>query len=370
MKKELLKGKTIYVVATGCNKSKEVTKFIKELEDLGSKVYLFATNECMKIAGNNGEFEAVNFRKENNVEKRNEIEKEDLILIAPCSFNTLNKLANGIADSYPLTLVQTAMGRKTPIIIGASMNINLWNNFNAQNSIDILSKQDNVTLIWPEFIAGEAKEEIRLTMASWNKIKDTILNTFHILPFNAVCEKEENMYNNLENKLFKDLRLYGKSCKEIHVCPSCAGCIAERTQEGILISATGADLGNLQPSDMVLIKKYVNDDIHYEGVKKPSSESILAWNLLSNREVGTKLIHCHCSKITYSTKFKNNSTEDYFLSTNSEQVKEVKNILDKEEFATLKLHGQVFIGKSFESIIGKIVSKYCECFDDFNINNQ
>lgn len=86
-----------------------------------------------KIIADEEEFENINYRKSNNTKKRNEIEKEDLILIAPCSFNTLNKIAVGIADSYPLTLIHTAIGRNTPIIISAAMNINLWNNFNIKN---------------------------------------------------------------------------------------------------------------------------------------------------------------------------------------------------------------------------------------------
>ena len=368
MKKEILKGKTIYIVATGCNKSKEVGEFVNELQEIGAKVYLFATNECIKIVGEDFEKKVANFRRENNRDERKSIEKEDLIVVAPCSFNTLNKLANGIADSYPLTIIQTAIGRKTPIIIGAAMNINLWNNFNTQNTVEILSKQENITVIWPEFKYTE-KNEVRLTMSPWDKIKDTILNTFHILPFDTICENEKSIYNELDNGIFKKFKLYGKTCKEIHICPGKAGCIAERTKDGIVISATGSDLGHLSPADIVLIKKFENGIIYYNGLKKPSSESILGWNLLFDKEIGTKLIHCHCSKITYSYKFKNNSTNNYFLSTNSEQIKEVKNKLEKYNFVNLKLHGQVFIGKSFENIIGEIVSKYCECCDEFSKNN-
>ena len=34
-----------------------------------------------------------------------------VVLFAPCSFNSLNKLAHGIADNLPLSLVAEAIGR-------------------------------------------------------------------------------------------------------------------------------------------------------------------------------------------------------------------------------------------------------------------
>jgi phosphopantothenoylcysteine synthetase/decarboxylase len=44
------------------------------------------------------------------------------VLFAPCSFNSLNKLANGIADNLALSVVAEAIGRQTPVIVGPSLN--------------------------------------------------------------------------------------------------------------------------------------------------------------------------------------------------------------------------------------------------------
>jgi flavoprotein len=40
-----------------------------------------------------------------------------LVLLAPCSFNSLNKLAHGIADNLALSVVAEAIGRSTPVIV-------------------------------------------------------------------------------------------------------------------------------------------------------------------------------------------------------------------------------------------------------------
>src|SRR5438132_13213615 len=45
-----------------------------------------------------------------------------VVLFAPCSFNSLNKLAHGIADSLALSVAAEAIGRNTPVIVGPSLN--------------------------------------------------------------------------------------------------------------------------------------------------------------------------------------------------------------------------------------------------------
>jgi len=61
-----------------------------------------------------------------------------VVLFAPCSFNSLNKLAHGIADSLALSVVAEAIGRGTPVIIGPSMNTPLLDHPAAQASLKTL----------------------------------------------------------------------------------------------------------------------------------------------------------------------------------------------------------------------------------------
>lgn len=58
-----------------------------------------------------------------------------VVLFAPCSFNSLNKLAHGIADSLALSVVAEAIGRLTPVIVGPSLNAPLLNHPEAQASL-------------------------------------------------------------------------------------------------------------------------------------------------------------------------------------------------------------------------------------------
>ena len=62
-----------------------------------------------------------------------------VVLFAPLSFNSLNKLAHGIADSLALSVVAEAIGRRTPVTVGPSLNAPLLAHPEAQASLAKLS---------------------------------------------------------------------------------------------------------------------------------------------------------------------------------------------------------------------------------------
>jgi len=71
-----------------------------------------------------------------------------VVLFAPCSFNSLNKLAHGIADNLALSVVAEAIGRKTPVIVGPSLNAPLLDHPVAQVSLERLPSW-GVTIVPP-----------------------------------------------------------------------------------------------------------------------------------------------------------------------------------------------------------------------------
>jgi|SRR5579863_98529 len=76
-----------------------------------------------------------------------------VVLFAPCSFNSLNKLAHGIADSLALSVVAEAIGRGTPVIVGPSLNQPLLEHPVAQASLRKLASW-GITIV-PPVDAGE-----------------------------------------------------------------------------------------------------------------------------------------------------------------------------------------------------------------------
>src|SRR5258708_4471938 len=57
-----------------------------------------------------------------------------VVLFAPCSFNSLNKLTHGIADNLALSVTAEAIGRRTPVIAGPPLNQPLFDHPMLQES--------------------------------------------------------------------------------------------------------------------------------------------------------------------------------------------------------------------------------------------
>jgi phosphopantothenoylcysteine decarboxylase len=72
-----------------------------------------------------------------------------VVLFAPCSFNSLNKMAHGIADSLALSVVAEAIGRRTPVIVAPSLNQPLLDHPVAQASLVTLASW-GVVIVPPE----------------------------------------------------------------------------------------------------------------------------------------------------------------------------------------------------------------------------
>ncbi|EAB5361482.1 bifunctional phosphopantothenoylcysteine decarboxylase/phosphopantothenate--cysteine ligase CoaBC [Campylobacter jejuni] len=69
----------------------------------------------------------------------------DLVLFAPASVNSINKLAFGIADNL---FIQTLIAANKPLIIAPAANTNMFHHFSTRNSLKIL-KENKALIIDP-----------------------------------------------------------------------------------------------------------------------------------------------------------------------------------------------------------------------------
>jgi phosphopantothenoylcysteine synthetase/decarboxylase len=65
----------------------------------------------------------------------------DAYVVAPASFNTVNKLANGVSDTLAVGVVCEAIGNRQPIIVAPWMNRALANHSAYARSIDCLQAE-------------------------------------------------------------------------------------------------------------------------------------------------------------------------------------------------------------------------------------
>ncbi|MFN0073911.1 MAG: flavoprotein [Chloroflexota bacterium] len=92
-------------------------------------------------------------------------------LVAPCSFNSLNKIAQGIADSLALSVLADLIGRGQPIVLALSVNPSLYAHPRTRISIQTLrewgvsviepiSAGDELTLATTEAIVAELRNRL------------------------------------------------------------------------------------------------------------------------------------------------------------------------------------------------------------------
>jgi phosphopantothenoylcysteine synthetase/decarboxylase len=76
-----------------------------------------------------------------------------VLLFAPTTFNSLNKLAHGIADNLALSVTAEAIGRGTPVIVAPSLNQPLLDHPIARASLATLA--DWGVIIVPQADTGD-----------------------------------------------------------------------------------------------------------------------------------------------------------------------------------------------------------------------
>jgi phosphopantothenoylcysteine decarboxylase/phosphopantothenate--cysteine ligase len=73
------------------------------------------------------------------------LERADLLVVAPCTANTLAKLAHGLADSV---LTEAALAHRGPVLVAPAMNPRMWSHPATQENVRIL-RDRGVELLGP-----------------------------------------------------------------------------------------------------------------------------------------------------------------------------------------------------------------------------
>jgi phosphopantothenoylcysteine synthetase/decarboxylase len=122
----------VYLVVTGAGTARRVPGLLARLAELGPRVVAIPTPNASRIVSAremvlslppDSPHRVVESYFDEAILPRPPL---GLVLVAPCSFDSLNKLAGGIADNLALSVVAEAIGRGTPVIVAVSVNAPLW----------------------------------------------------------------------------------------------------------------------------------------------------------------------------------------------------------------------------------------------------
>ncbi|WP_017556503.1 flavoprotein [Nocardiopsis baichengensis] len=144
--------KTVYVVVCAAGPAGDVGKLIDMAHERGWDVQVIATPSALAFIDTDALEKQTgrSVRSEHRAPGSPRSPKADAIIVAPATFNTINKLANGIADNYALDVVNEAIGLDIPVVILPFTNVAYTNRTPFQRSIDALRSEGVPILIGPE----------------------------------------------------------------------------------------------------------------------------------------------------------------------------------------------------------------------------
>lgn len=109
----------------------------------------------------------------------------DILVIAPCTGNTLSKLSQGITDGTVLMAAKAHLRNQKPLVIAISTNDGLGNN--AKN-ISILLNTKNIYFV--PFGQDDPFNKPNSLVAHFNKMLDTVLSAFEGKQFQPLIYTE------------------------------------------------------------------------------------------------------------------------------------------------------------------------------------
>ncbi len=170
MSTSTFRGKTIFLVATGAERIDTIESIATALQHEGVNLHIFLTAAGAQILGD----DTVNRLRQSRDVRQDfdwskslaQLPEEDLILVAPCSFNSMVKIAQGMADNLALSITTSGIGLGKKVVLAPACE-EFWGHPLTNKAVATL-KSWNVTFVDPrkaddQFVMADPKEIIRIT---------------------------------------------------------------------------------------------------------------------------------------------------------------------------------------------------------------
>ncbi|MGH1491800.1 MAG: flavoprotein [Acidimicrobiales bacterium] len=138
-------GNVLYLIVCGAPPAADTAQFVKEKQADGWDVCVVATphglqwfdvEEVQRLTGHPVRSE---YRRPSEAEFQ---PRGDSVVVAPATFNTINKWALGISDTLALGLLNEALGRDVPTQVHVAVNDALASHPGYRAAIKILCDRD------------------------------------------------------------------------------------------------------------------------------------------------------------------------------------------------------------------------------------
>jgi phosphopantothenoylcysteine synthetase/decarboxylase len=144
-------SKVLYIIVCAAGPAADVAKLVTLAQDAGWTVQIIATPPALNF------IDVPALEKQTGRPVRSEYRKPgepkspraDAIIVAPATYNTINKFAQGIADTYALGLLAEAPGLGIPVVILPFVNTALAGRAPFRHSVEHLRAEGVHVLLGP-----------------------------------------------------------------------------------------------------------------------------------------------------------------------------------------------------------------------------
>ncbi len=159
-----LKGKLIVLCITGSIAAMEAFALARELARHGADVVPvlsqwgaeFVTPMSMEFATGFEPVTELDGRAQHVALLGDHDDRADLLLIAPCTANTVSKMANGIDDTTVTTMATIALGSGVPLLVAPAMHLAMYRNQAVVENVGRLQRM-GVRFVGPRVSGDKAK---------------------------------------------------------------------------------------------------------------------------------------------------------------------------------------------------------------------
>ncbi|MER6943871.1 flavoprotein [Nonomuraea sp. NPDC000554] len=142
-------GKVLYIIVCAAGPAHDVGRLVKLAQDQGWTVQIIATPPALdfidipELEKQAGRPVRSQYRKPDEPKSP----RADAIIVAPATYNTINKFAQGIADTYALGVLSEAPGLGIPVVILPFVNSALASRTPFRRSVEDL-RADGVRVLF------------------------------------------------------------------------------------------------------------------------------------------------------------------------------------------------------------------------------
>jgi phosphopantothenoylcysteine decarboxylase/phosphopantothenate--cysteine ligase len=156
----MLSGKKIIIASSSSISIYRIPDLIRDLKREGASVVSAMSRSAVSMIGKTvmewATGNPVITEITGNIEHISMFDDNTILLVAPASYNTIGKMAGGIADSIPSLFFSYALGHGNKIVVVPAMHRDMMENPVNKKNIEFL-KRSGVLVVDPEFDETKAK---------------------------------------------------------------------------------------------------------------------------------------------------------------------------------------------------------------------